>query len=161
MKDISPTLFLEINNTYFNFFVCMYDDQDNLSIIHNSEVPIIGIEDNRISDYEKILSVIKENIYLIENKLNYTFKNIVLILENFNLSFINLSGYKKLNGSQILRENITYILNTLRSYVDKIESQKTAIHIFNSKFCLDNKKVENLPIGLFGDFYSFTNYHYH
>ena len=33
----------------------MYDDQDNLSIIHNSEVPIIGIEDNRISDYEKIL----------------------------------------------------------------------------------------------------------
>ena len=94
MKDISPTLFLEINNTYFNFFVCMYDDQDNLSIIHNSEVPIIGIEDNRISDYEKILSVIKENIYLIENKLNYTFKNIVLILENFNLSFINLSGYK-------------------------------------------------------------------
>ena len=154
MKDISPTLFLEINNTYFNFFVCMYDDQDNLSIIHNSEVPIIGIEDNRISDYEKILSVIKENIYLIENKLNYTFKNIVLILENFNLSFINLSGYKKLNGSQILRENITYILNTLRSYVDKIESQKTAIHIFNSKFCLDNKKVENLPIGLFGDFYS-------
>ena len=33
-------------------------------------------------------------------------------------------------------------------------SHKTAIHIFNSKFCLDNKKVENLPIGLFGDFYS-------
>ena len=33
-------------------------------------------------------------------------------------------------------------------------SHKTAIHIFNSKFCLDNKKVENLPIGLLGDFYS-------
>ena len=28
------------------------------------------------------------------------------------------------------------------------------IHIFNSKFNLDNKKIENLPIGLFGDFYS-------
>ena len=28
------------------------------------------------------------------------------------------------------------------------------MHIFNSKFSLDNKKIDNLPIGLFGDFYS-------
>ena len=27
-------------------------------------------------------------------------------------------------------------------------------YIFNSKFELDNKKIDNLPIGLFGDFYS-------
>ena len=45
-------------------------------------------------------------------------------------------------------------MNTLKSYVDKIESKKTILHIFNSKFNLDNEKIENLPIGLFGDFYS-------
>ena len=28
------------------------------------------------------------------------------------------------------------------------------LHIFNSKFYLDKKEIENLPIGLFGDFYS-------
>ena len=28
------------------------------------------------------------------------------------------------------------------------------MHIFNSKFCLDDKIIDNLPIGLFGDFYS-------
>ena len=59
-----------------------------------------------------------------------------------------------MNGSQILMENITYILNTLKSYVDKIEINKTILHIFNSKFNLDNKKITNLPVGLFGDFYS-------
>ena len=59
-----------------------------------------------------------------------------------------------MNGSQILRENITYILNTLKSYINEIETKKNIIHIFNSKFYLDNKKIENLPIGLFGDFYS-------
>ena len=32
--------------------------------------------------------------------------------------------------------------------------KKFLIHIFNSKFILDYKEVENLPIGLFGDFYS-------
>ena len=31
---------------------------------------------------------------------------------------------------------------------------KKILHIFNSKFNLDNKKIENLPVGLFGDFYS-------
>ena len=77
----------------------------------------------------------------------------ILILDNFDIKFINLSGFKKLNGSQILRENITYILNTLKSCVDEIESKKI-LHIFNSKFNLDNKKIENLPVGLFGDFYS-------
>ena len=68
--------------------------------------------------------------------------------------FFNLTGFKKLNGSQILRENITYILNNLKSCVDEIEKRKKVLHIFNSKFYLDNKKIENLPVGLFGDFYS-------
>ena len=36
----------------------------------------------------------------------------------------------------------------------EIESNKTILHIFNTKYQLDNKKIENLPIGLFGDFYS-------
>ena len=59
-----------------------------------------------------------------------------------------------MNGSQILKENITYILNTLKSCVDETEAKKNILHIFNSEFNLDNKKIENLPIGLFGDFYS-------
>ena len=103
---------------------------------------------------EKAFNTIKENIYLVEQKFNYTFKEVILILENFNSSFINFSGFKKLNGSQIVKENITYILNTLKSCVDENESKKTILHIFNSKFNLDNKNIENLPIGLFGDFYS-------
>ena len=118
------------------------------------EVPLDGIENNRISDFEKSFNTIKKNLYLIEDQFNYSFKEIILILENFNLSFINISGYKNLNGSQILRENITYILNTLKSCVDETETKKNILHIFNSEFNLDNKKIENLPIGLFGDFYS-------
>ena len=84
MKDISPTLYLKLIILILTFFVCMNDDQDNLSIIHKTQVPIIGIEDNRITDMKKFYNNIKENIYLIENKLNYTFKDIVIILENFN-----------------------------------------------------------------------------
>ena len=117
-------------------------------------VAVQGINDKRISDLESVFNTIKENIYLIEQKFDYTFKEVILILDNFNPSFINLTGFKKLNGSQVLKENITYIINTLKSCLDKNESNKTILHIFNSKFILDKKNIENLPISLFGDFYS-------
>ena len=114
MKNYSLTLCLEINNTSYIFFVTQNDDKNNFKIVYSLETPLIVIENNRITDLEKIFDVIKKNVYIAEQKLNCTFKEVVLILDNFNPSFVNLTGYKKLNGSQILRENITYILNTLK-----------------------------------------------
>ena len=148
------TLYIEINNFNFVFFVCKIDEENNFHKIYEKVTPIEGIKNNCFSDLEKAFNTIKENIYLTEQKFNYTFKEVILILENLNSSLINVSGFKKLNGSQIVKENITYILNTLKSCVDENESKKTILHIFNSKFNLDNKNIENLPIGLFGDFYS-------
>lgn len=153
MQDLGSTLYLEINNLNFIFFV-IESDENNFKITYKLDVPIKGIEEDRILDLEKSFIIIKKNIYLIEQKLNHTFKEIVLIVENFNPTFINLTGFKKLNGSQVLKENITYILNTLKSCVDETENKKTILHIFNSKYYLDDKKTENLPIGLFGDLYS-------
>ena len=53
-----------------------------------------------------------------------------------------------------MKENISYILNSLKSTVNETENGETILHIFNSKKYFDNVYVENLPIGLFGDFYS-------
>ena len=154
MEDSSLKLYLEINNLSFIFLVGESDEYDNFKIVYNLELPLQGIENKRIINLEQVLDVIKKNVYIVEQKLNHTFKEIFLILENFELTFINFSGFKKLNGSQISRENITYILNNLKSCVDKTEPKKNILHIFNSKFNLDNKKIDNLPIGLFGDSYS-------
>lgn len=154
MKNSSLSLYLEINNLSYIFLVGEKDQKDNFKIVYKLELPLKGIDNNIITDLEEVSDAIKKNVYIIEQELNHTFKEIVLILENFNPTFINLSGYKNLNGSQILRENITYILNTLKSFIDKFEPKKKILNIFNSKFCLDDKKVDNLPIGLFGDFYS-------
>ena len=154
MKNLSLTLYLEVNNSNYIFFVVESDEQKNTKIVYNNDISLNELGNDRTFNLEKTFNIIKENIYLVEQKLNCTFKEIVLILDNFSPSFINVTGFKKLNGSQVLRENITYILNTLKSCVDEIESKKTVLHIFNSKFYLDNKKIENLPVGLFGDLYS-------
>jgi cell division protein FtsA len=154
MDIYSPKLFIEINNSEYIFSVGDENEQDNFKLIYNYIVPIQGIENNSIVDFNLVLNIIKKNIYTIEQKLNYTFKETILIINNFDCSFISLSGFKKLNGSQILKENITYIINSLKSSIDKSEEKKIILHIFNSKYSLDKKKIVNLPIGLFGDFYS-------
>ena len=154
MNNSKINLYVEINNLRIIFFAVKHDEQNNLNIINKLDVPIQGIDNNRIINFEQIFEAIKKNIYFIEQELNYTFKETILILENFTPQFINISGYRKLNGSQILKENISYILNILKSYISEIETKKKIIHIFNSSFYLDKKKINNLPIGLFGDFYS-------
>ena len=124
MKNFDYSLFVEINNLSYIFFVGYVDEHNNFKLVYKSEVPLVGMKDNSVSDLDSAFNVIKENIFLMEQKLNFTFKETILILENFKPTFINFSGYKKLNGSQVLRENITYILNTLKSCVDKFELKK-------------------------------------
>ena len=155
MKIHSPKLFLEINDSEYIFSVGDKDQKNNFKVIYRYNASIEGITKNcKVTDFEKTLNTIKKNIITIEQKFNLTFKEIILILDNSDCTFLNLTGFKKLNGSQILKENITYILNSLKSKIDLIENNKTILHIFNTKYLLDKKKIENLPIGLFGNFYS-------
>ena len=154
MQNYHPTLFIEINDLEYFFAVGVRNENNHFELLYKDAVPNLGISNYKISDFDLIQDTIKKNIYLIEQKLNFTFKDVILILNVFHCSFINLTGYKKLNGLQILKENITYILNSLKSTIDDLEVKKKILHIFNSKYCLDNEKIENLPIGLFGNFYS-------
>ena len=151
---ILPKLFISIGNKEIVIITGSSDDQNSFELLEQLTLPIEGISQNKISNLEKITNLIKRNILLIEQKLNHTFKDIILILDNLEISFLNLSGFKKLNGTQISEENITYILNSLKSCVEEFEENKKILHIFNSEYCLDKKKLNNIPIGLFGNFYS-------
>ena len=150
----SEILFLEINNSELKFFVGKIEEDNKFEIIYKNTNLINTHKDLDSLELNIISNIIKENIFLIEQKLNITFKELVLVIDNFSISFTNLCGFKRLNGSQLSRENITYILNACKSSIDKFEKDKTIIHIFNSKYLLDGKQIDNLPIGLFGDFYS-------
>ena len=154
MFNSSITLFIEISESNFLFLVGEQESENSFKTLYEINAPSEGIEGKNIANYDKVISEIKKNVYLIEKKLNFTFKETVLILDNLQTSCLNLTGFKNLNGSQLSKENITYLLNSLKSYVDENENKKKIIHIFNSKFKLDKKKIDNLPIGLFGDVYA-------
>ena len=154
MQIKSPQLFIEISNLELVFIVGKNNKKNEFELVYSNSIQINSIRKDEIFHFETIHSLLKENIYLIEQKLNFVFKEITLILDTLNNYLINFTGFKKLNGSQLTKQNITFIINSLKGKIDEIEGNKKIIHIFNSEYLLDKKKVENLPIGLFGDFYS-------
>ncbi len=146
-------LFVEINDFNFIFAAIILDENQKSKISKKIISSHKGIYSNKIFDIEKVSDLIKKNVREIENELDCVFKDVTLVLDNFNFSFVNVSGFKKLNESQIFKDNISYILNSIKSVVTSNEKEKSLLHIFNSKSVLDGNIVENLPIGLFGDFY--------
>ena len=154
MQTDTPSLFVEINNTNYIFVVGKYNENQKLEILEKLIIPSEGVYKNKFTNINEVSDIIKKNVEVIEKKFNFIFKDLILIIDNFDCSCVNISGFKKLDGSQLLKENISYILNSLKLAITENEKQKTILHIFNSKSVLDGTTVENLPIGLFGDFYN-------
>ena len=154
MRTNLLSLFLEINRKDFIFVVSDRKEDNEFNLLYSKTISQNGFKENKIVSIDLVYNIFKENIYLIEQKFNCVFEEIIVVINNFNCSTINFSGFKKLNGSQLSKSSVDYIINSLKSKISEIEKFKIILHIFNSKFLLDKKKIENLPIGLFGNFYS-------
>ena len=153
MSTNTTKLFVEFDRKELVFVVSILDEK-KFKILHSINLPLNGVDDNKITNLKLITDVIRQNLYSIEQKYKTTFREVVLLINNFNCTLCNVSGYKKLNGSQLSKENVTYILNSVKSKIDETTLNKKIIHILNSKYLLDKKNTNNLPIGLFGNFYS-------
>ena len=147
-------LFVEINDKNFLVAVGEYDDELNFKIIEKEIFSPSGLNQGRIKNLEISSENLKKIIKKIENKSNYLFSEVNVIINQTDLDCINVSGFKKLNGNQVLFEDISYILNDVKSKIVEAEKNKSIIHLFNTKYLLDSKPIKNLPIGLYGDFYS-------
>jgi len=154
MEIEKPYLFIEINDDQFIFLAIKYDEDFNFKVLHSTSTKSEGISGGKIVNVEISSKIIKEHLNIIEKKIDFIFKNAIIINDQNNFNCINISGFKRLSGSQILDENISYILNNIKKLVLDHEPSKSLVHLFNSNFILDHTFLKNPPIGLYGDFYS-------
>ena len=154
MEIDQPYLFVEINDKNFNFLVVKYDENFDFKIIHSETVKSEGISDGKVIDLLNISKIIKEILNSIENKISFTFKSATVISDQNTYKCINVSGYKNLLGSQITDDDISFILNDIKKIILDNQPNKSLIHLFNSKFVLDQNSIEKIPIGLYGEFYN-------
>ena len=147
-------LFVEIGYDKFLVAVGEYDEELNFQILNKEIFLTPGFQNGKITNLEICGNNLKKIINKIEDRTNLFFSDVNVIINQTNFDCLNVSGFKKLNGNQILSEDISYILNDIKSKLLETEKHKTILHLFNTKYLLDNKQIKNLPIGLHGDFYS-------
>lgn len=147
-------LYLEINNENFLFAVGEQDDELNFKIIEHEFCTPSGFKNGKIINLETTVENLKKIIKKIESKSDLFFSEVNIIIDYTDFDCINISGFKKLNGNQIFSDDISFILSDIKSKLLESEKNKTIIHLFNTKYLLDNKQIKNLPIGLYGEFYS-------
>ena len=67
--NTAQTLYLEINNTNYVFFVGDNDEQNNFKVIEKLILPLIGLSNNKISDIEKVTDIV--NVYKLQYQYDY------------------------------------------------------------------------------------------
>ena len=154
MKLNEPYLIIELNDSKIIFFVISYDEDRDYKLIKNIIVDSDGILNGRIIDVVIVTKLIKKIINSLEDEMNHFFSKASIVINPKNVNSLNISGYKKLNGAQVSKGDIAYILNDIKKIISLTENKYSVIHLFNSSFSLDSDNLENLPIGLFGEFYN-------
>ena len=154
MKLNEPYLIISLNDNQIIFFIISYNKNKDHKLIKSITVDSKGIQNGKIVDVEIVSRLIKKNINFIEDELDHYFSTASVIINPNNINCLNVSGYKKLNGSQVSKEDVTYILNDIKKSILSNEEQDSLVHLFNYSFSLDSDNLENLPIGLFGEFYN-------
>ena len=154
MQLNEPYLIIDLNDKKIIFFVVLFNEKKNFKVLKKIILETSGIQNGRIIDIEIVSQLLKKTINLIEEDINYYFSNTTVVINPSQINCLNVSGYKKLNGSQISNKDIAYILNDIKKIILESENNYSLIHLFNSNFSLDSDNLENLPIGLFGEFYN-------
>ena len=151
---MSKDLIVEINDDSFVFIVGEYDESLNFKILSKLKKKASGIHDGKVIDLEKSYTIIKKCLDDLEEELSFVFKNVNLIINFNDYECINVTGFKRLNGDQLLKDDIFFILNNLKRQISENENNKSILHLFNTRYSLDGNEYANLPIGLSGNFYN-------
>ena len=154
MQLNKPYLIIDLNDNKLIFFVVSFNEKKDFKILKKVILETLGVENGRVINIEIVSQLLKKTINIIEDDINYYFSNAAVVINPDQINCLNVSGYKKLNGSQVSSEDVAYILNDIKKIILDSEKNYSLVHLFNSNFSLDSDNLENLPIGLFGDFYN-------
>ena len=130
MKKLKKkNLYLEINNESFLVAIGEYDDELNFKILNREIYSPSGFRNGKIINLANTVENLKKVIKRVENKSNFLFSEINVIINQNNVDCINVSGFKKLNGNQILSDDVSYILNDIKYKLLDSEKDKQIIHL--------------------------------
>ena len=118
--SLKKELFIEFGDKNLIFLVAEFKQNDEINILDKRILAIEEIKDGHILNLTNIINIIQKSLNDIEKKIDFIFKNINVITNLKDYECTNVSGFKKLNNSQINKDDISFILNNIKSAIFKI-----------------------------------------
>ena len=135
---------IEINDKEIIFLLGKFDEEFHFRERKKLKFKNLKVDENE-NNVNYIQKTLKNGLNQLEKEFEIKFSEVDLILDDMIVESLNLSGFKKLAGSRLVKDDASYLINNLRELVQK--KNKNIIHIFNSEFKLDEKVFENFPLG--------------
>jgi len=142
---------IELGNLDIKCLIFKVSENGNSEILSTSITNSDGIHNGVIANIGKASSVIRSCISFAEKKSGVSLKKINVILEQPEFLCTKFSKHRKINGSQIQKDDIEFLLKEAKKQVMLNDDRQSIIHIFNHNYIVDGKTFIDEPIGVFAD----------
>ena len=142
---------IELGNEHFKCLIFEVTDYDQPKIISSSIMPSKGISNGTITNLLEATRCIRSCVGEAEKIANITIKKISIVFEQPEFLCTKLSKNRKVNGAEIQRDDINFLLKEGKKQVTQNDENYKIIHIFNHNYIVDGKKFYDEHIGVYSD----------
>ena len=140
--------YLIISPKYFR--ICVFHESKKI-IVYDVKILLEYPQDQ--IDYIKLDNFLENNVFKIENELNFLLKDIILVIENDLFFKLQISVKKNHYGKKICINDLNYLLNEAKSQTKKSLDGMRVSHMF-----IENYQIDKNNYNFFPDNYKSNNF---
>ena len=151
-KDIISFIFISNSGLVCKIF--RVSDDKKIVLIGESYSSSEGIQNSIVLNIDLASKSVRNCISEAEKKAKINLSEINILFEPENLSSSRVTKYKKLGGSKIYKEDISYLISEGKNQVLSNDVKRSILHTYNFNYVVDNVKFLSEPINIYADFFS-------
>ena len=150
-KDIIS--FILISNSGLVCKIFRVSDDKKIVLIGESYSSSEGIQNGIVVNIELASKSVRACISEAEKKSKINLSDIHILFEPTNLLSTRVTKYKKLGGSKIYKEDLSYLISEGKNQILSNDVKRNILHAYNFNYVVDNVKFLSEPINIYSDFF--------
>ena len=157
MKNKNIVAVIDLGTFHLKCAIFLLNENSVPQLIGFSKKKTQGIHNSIITNIKHAINSIRACLAEAEKKSNISLSKIHVLIDPIEIITTRLSKYKKISGSKIEKDDISFLLKEAKKQIELNDSRLSNIHIFNYKYVVDNKLFKNLPYDIYADRFSQEN----
>ena len=149
-----PIGVIELGSLKIKCIIFKINNDNSSEVLSTSLSDSEGIHNGVVVNLSKASDIIRSCISFAEKKAEVSLKKINVIIEQPEFLCTTLSKNRKINGSKIHKDDITFLLKEAKKQVILNDNTQSIIHIFNHNYIVDGKAFSEEPIDVYANYLS-------